>query len=172
MTAFAAKVHIRHRMRDILVLGALTILIDVDHFIGLERAAFHNVFVTLLLPLIIVVTAFTFKTNYNIKGLSILLLIFLSSHLFLDAFSEGPVALFYPLSDQYYNLNFNISVPLNSRFTDRGYLISTMGIGILAYFIIIFLPCLFLDDIIDISTKSHEKLKKGTKTFFRRLLRY
>lgn len=161
-TALAAKVHDKHKIRDILIAGALTVLIDLDHYVGLTRATFHNVFITLLLPLIIVILAFIFKRSYSFKGFSVLLLIFLSSHLFLDLFSEGPVALFYPLSNEYYNLNFDISVPLGND--SSGYLVSTLGVGILAYFILILLPCLYLDDIIDIMERKHESFRRALKS--------
>jgi membrane-bound metal-dependent hydrolase YbcI (DUF457 family) len=165
LIALAAKVHVKHEIRNILIVGVLTVLIDLDHYFGLTRATFHNVFITLLLPVIIIIIAFSFKKNYSLKGFSVLLLIFLSSHLFLDLFSEGPVALFYPLSNEYYSFNFNISVPLGSGY--NGYLISTMGVGILAYFIIIFLPCLYLDDIIEIMEKRHESFRKALRQFIK-----
>ena len=161
--ALAAKVHIKHKIRDILIIGALSLLVDLDHFIGLERATFHNVFITLLLPIIIIILAFSFKKSYNLKGLSILLLIFLSSHLILDIFSEGYVALFYPISNKYYTFEFDISIPLNSSFYSRGYIITTFGVGILIYFIMIILPCLFLDDIIEIMERRHERFRKALK---------
>jgi len=161
ISALAAKVHVKHEIRDILIVGVFSVLIDLDHFIGLERATFHNIFITLLLPLIIVILAFSFKAKYNFKGLSVLLLIFLSSHLFLDVFSEGPVALFYPFSNSYYTFNFNLSIP-------EGYIISTLGVGILIYFIIIFLPCLFLDDIIEIMEKKHESFRRALKDLLKK----
>jgi len=161
--AVAAKIHVNHKIRNILIAGILSVLIDLDHFIGLERATFHNIFITLLLPILFVILAFSFKSKYNLKGFSIILLIFLSSHLFLDIFSEGPIALFYPISNNYYTFDFNLMIPLESRFTTQGYLISTLGVGILLYFIIIFLPCLFLDDIIEIMERKHESFKKALK---------
>ena len=164
ITALAAKVHVKHRLRNILIAGALTVLIDLDHFIGVERATFHNVFITLLLPLIIVILVFNFKTSYYFKGFSILLLIFLSSHLILDIFS-GSIALFYPLSGNYYTFDFNIMIPINSKFTLEGYLVSSLGTSILVYFIVILLPCLFLDDIIEIMKKKHESFRKALKDF-------
>jgi membrane-bound metal-dependent hydrolase YbcI (DUF457 family) len=158
-TALAAKVHVKHKIRNLLVVGALTVLIDLDHFVGVTRATFHNVFVTLLLPIVIIILAFSFKKSYGLKGFSVLLLIFLSSHLFLDLFSEGTVALFYPLSDKYYNFSFNIEVPISGGY--EGKLISTSGISILIYFVLVFLPCLFLDDIIEVMEKKHESFRKA-----------
>lgn len=172
ITALAAKVHVKHRIKSILIAGALAVLIDLDHFVGVERATFHNIFITLLLPLVIVFLAFIFKASYNLKGLSILLLIFLSSHLVLDLF-PGNVALFYPFSSTYYSFNFNVMIPLKSNFVPEGYLegylISTLGVGILIYSIIIILPCLFLDDIIEIMEKRHESFRKALKDFLKKI---
>jgi len=161
--ALAAKIHVKHAVRNILIIGALNVVLDLDHFFGVERATLHNIFITLLLPIFIIILAFSFKTSYNFKGVSVLLLIFLSSHLILDIFSEGPIAIFYPLSNIYYRVDLDITMPLDSRFAERGYLISTLGVGILIYFIIIILPCLFLDDIIEIMEKRHESFRKAIK---------
>jgi membrane-bound metal-dependent hydrolase YbcI (DUF457 family) len=163
MTTLAAKVHLHHKVRYILIVGALAVLIDLDHFIGVERATFHNIFITLLLPLLFVILTFIFKVKYNLKGFSILLLIFLSSHLFLDLFSEPGIALIYPFSKNYYTFNFDVSIPIRSIFASEGYLISSVGVGILVYFIIIFLPCLFLDDIIEIMEMKHESFRKALR---------
>jgi len=168
IAALAAKVHVKHEIRNILIVGVLTVLIDADHFVGVERATFHNVFITLILPIIIIILAFSFRANYSFKGFSILLLIFLSSHTFLDLFSGYPgVALFYPINDTYYSLEFGITIPLTTKFAPsimEGYIISSLGLGILLYLIIIILPCLFLDDIIEIMEKKHESFRKALKS--------
>lgn len=183
MAALAAKVHTKHEVRTIITAAFLAVLLDLDHFIGLERATFHNVFITILIPLILLYLSYVFKMKKNTKGFFLLLLIFLSSHMFMDLFSAPPlgngigietgtgVALFYPLSTTYYAINFNIRIPLQSSSQGmiEGYLISSLGFGILMYFMIIVIPCLFLDDILDISEKSHERFLKAAKTFFRRL---
>jgi hypothetical protein len=113
-------------------------------------------------------------------------LIFSSSHLFLDLFSynvfgegiginEGSgVALFYPLSNTLYSADFNIRIPLTISYPPyaiEGYLVSSLGFGILLYFLIILLPCLFLDDIIEIAERKEENLLKTSKKFFKKLLR-
>jgi len=171
IAALAAKVHVKHEIRNILIVGVLAVLIDIDHFIGVERATFHNIFVTVLIPIIIIILAFSLRVRYSLKGFSILLLIFLSSHTFLDLFSGSPgVALFYPISNTYYSLEFGITVPMTTKFVPsviEGYVISSLGLGILIYLIIIILPCLFLDDIIETMEKKHESFRKALKQFFR-----
>jgi len=103
------------------------------------------------------------------------LLIFFSSHLFLDLFSlctqngigitEGAgVALFYPLSSVMYSIDFNIEI-------SKGYIVSSQGFGLLVYFIMIIFPCLFLDDIIDIAEKRHEKFRKAANELLRNAIK-
>ena len=98
IAALAARVHIKHPIRNILFVALLAVLIDVDHFIGLERALFHNVFITIFIPLALMAFVFPLDKKYYLKGFTLLLIIFLSSHLVLDVFTEPGVALFYPLS--------------------------------------------------------------------------
>jgi hypothetical protein len=186
IAALAARLNVKHPIKSILGAAVLTVLIDLDHFIGLERASLHNVFITILLPLILLYFAFHFKMNRYIKGFFLLLLIFLSSHLFLDLFSynvfgsgiginEGSgVALFYPLSNTLYSADFNIRIPLKISYPPyaiEGYVISSLGFGILLYFIIIILPCLFLDDIIEIAEKKKLNLGRASEWFFKKLFR-
>lgn len=186
IAALAVRLNIKHPIRTILLASFITLLIDLDHFIGLERATFHNIFITFLIPLIFLFFSFHLKLNRYVKGFFLLLLIFLSSHVFLDLFSspafgegigiseERGVALFYPLSNSRYSINFNIKIPLKTNFLPyavEGYIVSSLGFGILLYFIIILVPCLFLDDIIEIAEKKHEKLIKATKEFMRNVLR-
>jgi hypothetical protein len=186
IAALAARLNVKHPIKSILGAAVLTVLIDVDHFIGLERMAFHNVFVTILVPLILLYLAFHFKANRYVKGFFLLLLIFLSSHLFLDLFSynifgndigiiEGNgVALFYPLSNTLYSVNFNVKIPLTIStppYAIEGYLVSSLGFGILLYFIIIVVPCLFLDDIIEIAERRREGLGKATISFLKKSLK-
>ncbi len=186
IAALAARINIKHPIRTIFITAFLTVLIDFDHFFGLERATFHNIFITILIPIALVLLSLNLKSKYYLKGFSFLLLIFLSSHLFLDLFSfpafgnyigitEGEgVALFYPVINTYYSINFNVKIPLKTIFLPyiiEGHLISSLGFGILVYSILILVPCLFLDDIIEIAEGKHEKIIKASKEFFHNLLK-
>ena len=186
IAALAARLNVKHPIKSILGAAILAVLIDVDHFIGLERIAFHNVFVTILAPLALLYLAFHFKANRYVKGFFLLVLIFTSSHIFLDLFSynifgndigiiEGSgVALFYPLSNTLYSIDFNIKIPLTIStppYAIEGYLVSSLGFGILMYFVIIVLPCLFLDDIIEIAERKRENLGKATVSFLKKSLK-
>jgi len=164
IAALAARLHIKHPVRNILIAAVLAVVVDIDHFIGIPRATTTNIFVLVIVPLIFVIHTFSRKNNYNTKGLSILILIFLSSHLFLDMFSGG-VALFYPLSLEYYSIEFNVPISWSSWQGQEleGLIVSSLGLGILLYFIIIILPCLFLDDIIEIMEEKHESFRKAVK---------
>jgi hypothetical protein len=186
IAALAARLNVKHPIKSILGAAFLTILIDVDHFFGMERVAFHNIFVTILVPLALLFLAFHFKANRYVKGFFLLLLVFSSSHLFLDLFSynvfgsgigiiEGSgVALFYPLSNTLYSIDFNIKIPLSIStppYAIEGYLVSSLGFGILMYFVIIVLPCMFLDDIIEIAERKRENLGKATASFLKKTLK-
>jgi len=186
IAALAARLNIKHPIRSILGAAFLALLIDLDHFIGIERATFHNILITILIPLILLFLSFHLKLNRYVKGFFFLLLILLSSHVFLDLFSfsafgnsigiiEGKgVALFYPLINTHYSINFNVKIPLKNSFplyTIEGYLISSLGFGMLLYFIIILIPCLFLDNIIEIAEIKHEKFRKASKRFLQNLLK-
>lgn len=175
IAALAARLKIKHPIRTIFAASSLTFLIDLDHFIGSGRMMFHNVFVTMLIPLILLFLSFHFKLDRYAKGFFLLLLILLSSHVFLDLFNpvlgegidirEGEgIALFYPLNNVMYTIDFNIKI-------SKGYIVSSLGFGILSYLIIIIVPCFFLDDIIEIAEVKHEKFMKATKELFKGLIK-
>lgn len=174
IAALAARINMKHKIKTILAAASITVLLDLDHFIGIERATLHNVFITILLPLLLLYLAFHFRMNRYVKGFFFLLLIFLSSHLFLDLFSSdfgsgigitsGGVALFYPLSLNAYSVNFNIQI-------SKGYIASSLGLGILLYFAIIIVPCMFFEDIIGIAERKHEKFRKAASEFFRNVIK-
>jgi len=160
ISALAARVHLKHNLRNIFIAGLFAVLIDLDHIWGIPRATLHNVFVTTLIPILLIFYTFYFRKNDSWKSFSILLLIFLSSHPTADFFAEGPIAFFYPLSDKFYTINFNIMI-------QQGLLISSSGVGLLIFFLLIILPCYFLDEIIEITEKRHESIRKAIKDILR-----
>lgn len=182
IAVLAARINIKHIIKTSIAAAAITVLLDIDHVFGIARGTFHNVFLTMLLPLLLLFLAFHFKTNRYVKGFFFLLLIFLSSHLILDLFSSPPfgtivgitegsgVALFYPLSSIKYSINFNIIIS-NDHSSLEGYLASSLGFGILIFFAMIIVPCLFLDDIIEISERKHQNFRKAASEFFRKLIK-
>lgn len=88
IAVLAARLNIKHIMKTSVAAAAITVLIDLDHVWGIARGTLHNVFVTILLPLVLLFFAFHFRTNKYVKGFFLLLFIFLSSHLILDLFSN------------------------------------------------------------------------------------
>jgi hypothetical protein len=187
IAALAARLNIRHQIKTILSLAVLTVLMDLDHISPIyERALLHNVFITLLIPLILIFLSFHFRLDRHKKAALLLLLIFLSSHVVLDLFevwnSQGigirqdmpgrvGVALFYPLSSVRYSIDFNIPTPSIVPIGGDTYIATSAGVGILFYFAAIIVPCLFLDDIIEISERKHERLRKAAKDFFKKLIK-
>jgi len=164
IAALAAKVHIKHPVRNILIAAFLAVAVDIDHLIGIPRVTTTNIFILVLIPILFMFYAFSKKKSYNLKGLSVLIFIFLSSHLFLDIFTGG-VGLFYPLTETIYALNFDIPFAW-SNIAGVGYeglIVSSLGVGISLYFILIILPCMFLDDIIVTMEKKHESFWKAVK---------
>jgi membrane-bound metal-dependent hydrolase YbcI (DUF457 family) len=161
MAALAARIHIKHGIETVLGLSLVTVLLDIDHVFGVSRATFHNIFITLLVPLILVFLAFRYekKGNYY-KVLSLALLLFLFSHPILDMFTEGGVAWLYPFSDTYYAPTLSITVDISGSAAP---LISTASIGLLIYFGIILLV-LFLEDLISILKRERSLLRATEDT--------
>jgi len=168
--ALAARVHLKHGLGWILGLALATVLLDLDVFF-IHRATFHNLFVTLLLPAILVALAFQYEKRGNrYKTLSLLLLLFLLSHTILDMGTESGVQLLYPFTDQVYQFIGGISVSLPAG---EGYLVSGLGISLLLYFFLLLLV-LFVEDFVkyfekdrnveralkDTIRKEEKKLKK------------
>ncbi len=169
IAALAARVHLKHPMRNILIAAILSVLVDIDHVIGIPRGSLHNAFVLILIPLLFVIYTFSKRKFYQQKGLAILILIFLSSHLFLDVFDGGVMA-FYPLSMHNYSIAFNIPISYSSigGAGYEGLIASSFGIGIALYFLMIILPCLFLDDIIEVMERKHEGFRRAIKDLIKR----
>ena len=158
ISALAARVHLKHPIRNIFIAGLLTVLIDLDHlsFLGPSRGLLHNMFVTTVIPYILVILTFYFRRSYQEKGFAILLAIFLPSHTFLDLAFGGGAMLFYPFSQTIYYLNFNFM-------TSEGALVSAAGLALLFYFVSIIAPLYFLDKLIEKTNKQHETFRKALK---------
>lgn len=154
-----ARIRIKHKIGTCLTLATIAVFLDVDHFVGATRGSLHNIFVTLLLPIVLFILAFKFerKGDYY-KNVSLVLLLFLFSHPILDMFTEGGVMLFYPFSTQYYDLS-HLSLTITLPSGIQGYIISTAGIGLTTYFLMI-LSVMFVEDFLKIF-KRERKLEKA-----------
>ncbi|MBU1121034.1 MAG: metal-dependent hydrolase [archaeon] len=135
---------VKHRFLPFLALIAL--LPDLDKLIGVGRMTFHNVFFVLII--IFLVYVFFRKNKEGIK-VTALTTFFLFSHLLLDL--GGPIAMFFPLSPDYYLIEFAVKffnfIPflyLNFSVVTLGpemphYIISTASMGIILLLLILFL---------------------------------
>jgi len=142
--ALAARVHLRHGIEWVLGMSLATVLLDLDVFF-IHRATFHNLFVTLLIPAILVALAFHYeKRGTKYKTLSLVLLLFLFSHPLLDMGTEGGVQLLYPFSSQVFQFTGGLAIDLP---VGTGYLVSGLGISLLFYFVVLLLV-LFIEDFI------------------------
>ncbi len=84
--------------KKVLTLAVLTILPDLDHAL-IYRALFHNVFFLLL------VTAAVYMATRD-RETAFLAALFIGSHLLFDI--GGGIALFYPVDDHYYSMQFSL----------------------------------------------------------------
>ena len=123
MAALAARIHMKHGVIAVVTMAASAVLIDIDHFMGpgLGGAMFHNLFFTLCVPFTILSIMYTWGGEIE-RQASICLLLFLFSHTILDLFSEGTVALFYPITNMQFGINANLWIgrlPGDIRERDR-----------------------------------------------------
>lgn len=159
--ALGARLHIKHSIRWILLLSAIAVLLDIDHFIGVPRATLHNVFVVVLIPAILIILAFKYEkprsTKY--KSISVAALLFLVSHPILDLFDDRGVKFFYPLSDKFYSFHdWTITTTISTGTQAR--VLGSSGFAIIFFFLVLS-GVYFLDEIIEIMQKYHENLRKA-----------
>ena len=163
----AARVKIKHEVPVMLGLAFSAAFLDIDHFFGMvARGTLHNIFVVLLLPLTLFIVSLKFeKGGTYYKNVALTLLLFWFSHPVSDMFNPGEgVLLFYPFSNTIYNLSgLDLTVPLAGGST--GYIISTGGIGLTIYFLMI-LGVIFIDDFLEIFKKEGKILKAIKDTIF------
>jgi len=144
-----ARIRFKHRLPIAFAMAASTALLDVDHFFGLvPRGTFHNIFVTLVLPLSIFALAFILeKKGTYVKNVSLTLALFLFSHPIADVFTgSAPVLLFYPFSNAEFYLNsikVYSPIPMENGFVPA--VIDSGGIGLTIFFAMI-LSVIFVED--------------------------
>ncbi len=90
---------LRIETRKILLMLPFSVIMDLDYLFMMGRQLFHNVFIVILIPLIVILYLDKKRPEYREYGL--IAFFFLLSHFILDL-GEG-IAMFYPLvSDFYY----------------------------------------------------------------------
>lgn len=156
----AARIHLTHHRFAPLFLSVLTLVPDADHYFGLiARASLHNVFVTVLFPLVLLGIAFLFeKKGVFFKQLALLVLVCLLVHPILDLPGDIGVQFLYPLSDQAFALgNLGIFVPIQTG--QLVPLVSSTSIAIVLA-LVLMLPVFFLEQIIG-KIENTEEAKNG-----------
>src|SRR6266550_4529535 len=146
----AARVKIKHEIPVAFGLAFSAAALDIDHFFGMvPRGTFHNVFVVILLPISLFILSLKFEKGATYyKNITLTLLLFLCSHPIADMFEPGGVKFFYPFSNDYNDLSaLSLTIPLSPG--TNGYLISTGGVGLTIYFLMIF-GVIFIDDFLEI----------------------
>ena len=157
---------IKHKIELVALAAFLSILIDIDHFLGfLTRGTFHNIFVFLFLPFLLFLIAFIYERKKGaiiLQTFFLLLLVMLSGHVVSDTFTEGKVALFYPFSTKEIGM-----ISEGSRLLDSLHpaIIHKEGIGLAFYFLIL-AGAAFIEDFIYFFEKQHEKVSKALKDTF------
>jgi hypothetical protein len=145
----AVGLHKKHKLRYVVFISLLAVLIDLDHFLVpwgniLERRSMHTIYFAILAPAILFLASRHYERHTEkdrFQTFFLLLGIMLTGHLIADMI-EGPVKIFYPLS------NANITLPkVNIQATKdfQSTIVGQYGIGLAAYAIIIFSGALLHD---------------------------
>ena len=154
LALYAARVHVRNHHLAPLAFAIVAVLPDFDHFFGMvPRATLHNIFVTILFPLSLVLLAFKFE-KYGVfwKQMSILFFLVLASHSFLDFFTYGQIQYVYPVSSQPVDLT-HFDIQVNVQGQDYP-LMSSASAGVLIYMLIL-AGAFFLEELVDIQDRTH-----------------
>ena len=149
LAGMAVGLHKKHKLRYVIFISFLAVLIDLDHFLvplgyQTEYRSMHNVYFAILAPAILFFASYYFERNTEkdrFKTFFLLLGIMLTGHLIADMI-EGPVKIFYPLSEAKISLpRMNIQATKDFQST----IVGQYGIGLAAYAIVIFTGALVHD---------------------------
>jgi len=128
-------------------------------FIGVPRGTLHNVFITVLIPLILIILAFKLepRTRTKFKELAVANFLFLVAHPILDLFDNLGVQAFYPLSNQFYNFN-DFAVRITISTGTKAYIAGPQAISIMIFFVVIALV-FYLEEVVELMHKHHDNLR-------------
>lgn len=165
LAILASGLKMRHRILVALILASLAVVLDVDHFFGLlARGTFHNIFVTLLLPIALFGVALKFEKKGTFwKTTTLMAALVLFSHPAIDLFvGSAGVHLFYPASNVDFLFN-PISIPVTLPTGFVAHAISSEGIGFSIFFLFV-LGIIFAEDLVKMLTryKSAERALEKT----------
>jgi len=161
IAALAARIHMKHGIKWVFALAMASVLLDLDHFIGVPRATLHNVFVTFLIPIILIILAFKFepraKTKY--KELAVANFLFLAVHPIQDLFDGLGIQAFYPLSNHFYNFsNFAIKIAISTGKTV--YIAGPQAISVIIFFAVIAFA-FYLEEVVQLMHKHNDNLRRA-----------
>ncbi|MEF8835327.1 MAG: hypothetical protein V5A76_04150 [Candidatus Thermoplasmatota archaeon] len=114
------------KTRKILLLLPLALVMDLDYFFTLGRQLFHNIFVVILIPLLIIIYLEKQHPEYREYGL--IAFFFLLSHFIFDL-GDG-VAFLYPLATDFYYFEMQVflqflgPIPLPDISIDMGMILA------------------------------------------------
>ncbi len=166
IAALALDLHKRHKLWFVLAAASFAVLIDFDHFLyidALNPKPFHNVFVTIGVPLLFFYAAYKTERNHKFKSTEmqqffLVVIAMLVGHLVADMFysADYRVQLFYPLSHASYSFaDLDLPTPM-----ERYDFITSQGVALLFYSIVLF-SILFAEDFIKWHEEKHEGIKKS-----------
>ncbi len=168
LAIMATGLKMKHRIIVATILALLAVSLDVDHFFGMvARGTFHNVFVTLLLPIAIFLVALKFEKKGNFwKTVALMTALVLFSHPMVDLFvGSAGVKIFYPFSTESYLFNF-IRVPITLPDGFVASIVSSEGIG-MSIFVIFIFGVIFVEDFVRILTHTKRPEAAFEKTMIK-----
>ena len=125
---------VRYNLIVIVFLASLSILIDIDHFIGVKIPIFHNIFLAIIFPGILLLIVYFYNKEWiELQVYLFVFMIMLFGHLLADMIiGMYGIPLLYPLSNTLYMIPRSWEVYLGN---DPGSpLASTFGIAMAIYF--------------------------------------
>jgi len=160
IVGLAIGMHRKHKISILVMLAFLSILVDVDHFLGLSsRGTFHNVFFVFFVPILLFFIFYAYEERKSIKlqTYSLILLVMLTGHLVSDMLHGSAVKLFYPFSNTLYTFPQYTILATSDFFSP---IVSGDGLMLLVYSLIL-LSAVFVEDFIYHFEKKHESVKKA-----------
>jgi len=127
----------------VFMLSVISLIVtDIDHFIDTEIPIFHNIFLLIIFPTIILLYLHS-REKYNYFNYRLTLIVMFIGHLLTDMV-EGMygIPLFYPVSNRLYMIPewLEIYLPLNHA----SWIVSRLGIALFLYFtLILSVPIIF-----------------------------
>ncbi|MEA3254748.1 MAG: metal-dependent hydrolase [Candidatus Altiarchaeota archaeon] len=142
LAGLALGLHRKHRIHLIVFISFCSVLIDLDHFLvplgyASQYRSFHNVFVVFFLPFSLFLLSCFLERNGSSDRFQVfflLLTVMLIGHVIADMI-DGPVQIFYPVSDVGVSVP-NVDIQATSDFISP--IVNSHGLGLAIYAVVIF----------------------------------